>query len=260
LNATVDYEVEYNNRARVPEHQQIFDRWMRDAAAYRAEATGEGRCQLGLAYGPGARRTIDLFSPPNSAPTPLALFIHGGYWASLEPARFSHVARGLNARGVSVAVAGYDLCPAVTVADIVDQMRQASLYLLATDWKALAPDAPADLVPAAYAISGVFDLGPLVHVAMNQNLRLTEEEARRVSPVHWPVAPGRVLDAVVGGLESNEFLRQSRIIVDAWKAALAETRYEEVPGTNHFTIVDALENPASAMVERLAVLAARTRS
>ena len=34
----IDWEVEYNNRARVPEHPQIFARWARDGAAYRDEA------------------------------------------------------------------------------------------------------------------------------------------------------------------------------------------------------------------------------
>ena len=31
---SVDYETEYNNRARVPEHPEIFARWEREAAAF----------------------------------------------------------------------------------------------------------------------------------------------------------------------------------------------------------------------------------
>ena len=61
--------------------------------------------------------------------TLLALFIHGGYWRSLEPSLFSHMARGLNERGVSVAVTGYDLCPHVTIADIIEQIRHACIFL-----------------------------------------------------------------------------------------------------------------------------------
>ncbi|MEA3023367.1 MAG: arylformamidase, partial [Alphaproteobacteria bacterium] len=95
----IDYEAEYNNRARVPEHPQIFAQWTRDAAAYREQARAEKRAELGLRYGAGARQTIDLFGPvdgPAGAPTaPLALFIHGGYWRSLEPSQFSHMAAGL---------------------------------------------------------------------------------------------------------------------------------------------------------------------
>ena len=37
LSATVDYEVEYNNRARVPEHPALIAGWARDAAAYREQ-------------------------------------------------------------------------------------------------------------------------------------------------------------------------------------------------------------------------------
>jgi arylformamidase len=273
--ATIDYEKEYDNRGRVPEHPEIFARWIADGAAYRAAARGE----YGLKYGPGARQTIDLFpAKDDDESTPLALFIHGGWWRSLEPSMFSQSAAGPNARGVSVAVAGYELCPGRAIADIIEQMRSACLWLwrrqkkrifiyghsagghlaacmLAQDWQAFASDAPADLVPAAYAISGVFDLAPLVHVSQNADLRLDEAEARRVSPLYWKTPAGRTLDAVVGALGSSEFLRQSKIIVDGWGARGVATRYEEVDGANHFTVVDSLSDLDSAMTRRVVDLA-----
>jgi arylformamidase len=206
------------------------------------------------------------------------MFIHGGYWRSLEPSMFSQVAAGPNARGVTVAVAGYDLCPHASIADIIEQMRAACLMLwrkrrqrilvyghsagghlaacmVAQDWKAFASDAPTDLVPAAYAISGVFDLAPLLHCSQNQDLRLDDAEARRVSPLHWSAPAGGSLDAVVGALESGEFLRQSRTIADSWKKGMALTRYEEIAGANHFTVIDPLNDPNSAMSARVAALA-----
>lgn len=272
----IDYEAEYDNRARVPEHPEIFARWQREAAAFRAAARGAA---FGLSYGPSPRQIIDLFpAKDDNATTPLALFIHGGWWRSLEPAMFSQMAAGLNARGVTVAVAGYDLCPQVSIATIVEQMRSACLWLwrkhrkrifvhghsagghlaacmVAADWKAFASDAPADLVPAAFAISGVFDLSPLTQVSMNQDLRLDEAEARRVSPLHWKIPAGRALDAAVGALESDEFLRQSGAIADAWRTRGVETRYEAIAGTNHFTAIDALSDANSAMTARMAELA-----
>ena len=270
----INYEVEYDNRARVPEHPEIFARWQREAAAFRA---GARQAQLGIGYGPSPRQIVDLF-PGQDASAPLALYIHGGWWRSLEPAMFSQMAAGPNALGLTVAVAGYDLCPQVSIATIVDEMRAACLWLwrkqrkrivvyghsagghlaaclAAQDWKAFASDAPADLVPAAYAISGVFDLGPLTQVSMNQDLRLDDTEARRVSPLHWKVPAGRTLDAVVGALESNEFLRQSRLIADDWRARGVATRYEEIAGKNQFTVVDALTDANSAMTKRVVELA-----
>ena len=277
---SVDYEVEYNNRARVPEHAEIFARWERDAAAYRDRMKAEENAELGLAYGTSARQKVDLFFPDATGHTPLALFVHGGYWRSLDASTFSHVSAGLNSRGVAVAVAGYDLCPDVTIGQIINQIRTACLFLwrrfgqrlmvyghsagghlaacmVATDWKKLDPKAPIDLVPAGYSISGLFDLTPLIKTAMNADLRLDDTEVARVSPMYWPVTRGRVFDAVVGGQESSEFLRQSHIITDNWRQRGIETRYEEVPGANHFTVVDPLSDPNSAMTARCAELAAR---
>jgi arylformamidase len=273
---SIDYEAEYNNRARVPEHPEIFARWARAAEDYRAQAMKERRAELGLSYGESPRQFIDLFAASAPAP-PLALFIHGGYWRSLEPSLFSHMARGLNERGVSVAVTGYDLCPHVTIADIIEQIRHACIFLwlrtrqrmmvfghsagghlaaamVATDWPTLYPRA-GDLVPAAYSISGLFDLAPLVGISLNQDLRLDEASARAASPLYWPAPKGRTFDAVAGGDESSEFLRQSRMVADTWSKAGVHARYEAIGATNHFTVIDALADPDSAMVARLAELA-----
>jgi arylformamidase len=130
--------------------------------------------------------------------------------------------------------------------------------MVATDWKALDAGAPADLAPVGYAISGLYDLAPLLHLATNADFKLDAAEARRISPLFWPVAKGRVLDAVVGGAESSEFLRQSKIVADGWREKGVETRYEAIPGMNHFTVCDPLIDPTSAMTKRLVELANRT--
>ncbi|HEX7798886.1 MAG TPA: alpha/beta hydrolase [Asticcacaulis sp.] len=277
---SVDYEVEYNNRARVPDHPEIFVRWEHEGADYRKASP---KAALGLKYGPSERQTLDIFPAANDGPdTPLALFIHGGWWRSLHPSSFSQMAKGPNAHGVTVAVAGYDLCPQVSIATIVEQMRAAGLFLwrkykkrfvvyghsagghltaclVATDWKTAAPDAPHDLAPAGYAISGVFDLEPLTKISVNQDLKLTDKSAHDLSPLYWQVPPGRILDAVVGAQESNEFLRQSKTIAEAWRQGMATTRYEAPPG-NHFTIVDPLADPASAMTRRVVELARQVQA
>jgi arylformamidase len=272
LNATVDYEVEYNNRARVPEHPSLFAGWAKDAAAYRARHAPRAIC-----YGPGARNMIDFF--PGDDDCPIVVFIHGGYWQSLDGSTFSHLAGGLNAQGISVAIPSYDLCPGVTVDDIIRQMRAASRELarlgrslvisghsagghlaacmLATDWPAFDASLPEDLVVAAYAISGLFDLGPLVETSINNALRLDHAAARAVSPLFWNAPVRGSLDAVVGENESSEYLRQSKSIVDIWGAAGVATRFGTVANANHFTAIAPLADPDSKMVARLRELASR---
>ena len=274
MNATVDYEVEYNNRARVPENPAIIAGWARDAQAYREARRGNFEV---VAYGPGDRHRIDLFSGDGDGA--VVVFIHGGYWQALDGSYFSHLASGLNAHGIDVAVPSYDLCPAVSVSDIIEQMRTATrelaklgrplvisghsagghlaACLLATDWRALDAALPAGLVTAAYAISGLFDLRPLVPTSINAALKLDDASARAASPLFWkPPALGS-LDAVVGGAESAEYFRQSRIIVDAWGKAGCAARFGVIADANHFTAIAPLADPGSPMTLRLKQLAGR---
>ncbi len=272
----INYEAEYDNRARVPEHPAIMAGWAADAAAFRA-AQG-ALAELGLSYGPSPRQYLDLFKPQRQAGDALVLFIHGGYWRALDPTSFSHCAAGLTGRGVPVAVAGYDLCPQVTVEAIIDQMRAcaAALWrayaaplivcghsagghlaacLVATDWPAYAPDLPPRLVRAGFGISGLYNLRPLVETSINADLRLDDVSSRAVSPVFWPAPSGLEFDAWVGATESSQYLRQSKALTEAWSLGGARMGYAEIPGANHFTAIAPLADATSAMVARLAALA-----
>jgi arylformamidase len=268
----IDYEVEYNNRARVPENPALMAGWARDAAAYR-----EHHAPRVVAYGPGARNTIDVFPGDNQGP--VVVFIHGGYWQALDGSSSSHCARGLNAHGIDVAIPTYDLCPQVTVDTIIQQMRAAARELarlgrplvisghsagghlaacmLATDWPAYDASLPKDLVIAAYSISALFDLVPLVQTSINRALSLDETAAKAASPLFWEPPGSGSLDAMVGGNESAEYLRQSRTMVEQWGAAGVTTRFGVVPDANHFTAIAPLADPDSAMVQRLKELAGR---
>lgn len=274
MSPDVDYETEYNNRARVPENPAIIAGWSRDAKAYRE--THQARHKV-IAYGAGERNRIDLFSGDGTGP--IVVFIHGGYWQALDGSFFSHLAGGLNAYGVDVAVPSYDLCPAVSIAEIIAEMRAASRELarlgrplivsghsagghlaacmLATDWRAFDASLPEELVTAAYAISGLFDLRPLVGTSINTALKLDEASARAVSPLFWKSPVRGTLDAVVGGNESAEYLRQSRTIAEAWDAAGIATRFATIPDANHFTAIAPLADPNSPMTLRLKQLAGR---
>ena len=116
---------------------------------------------------------------------------------------------------------------------------------------------------AAVAISGIFDLRPLIATSLNVALDLDEREAAALSPVFWPVPNGStpggtILDCVVGGDESPEFLRQSRMMADHWAANGVETRCDILPGLNHFTVLDPLFEAESGLVRRIVDLTGAT--
>ncbi len=271
--AGIDYEAEYNNRARVPDHGEHIAGWARDALAFR-----ENTPPTPIPYGPGERETLDLFTPADPRGEATLVFIHGGYWQALDKSFFSHLARGANAHGISVAIPSYDLCPQVSVAEIIAQMRAAcgtlaklgrplvvsghsagghlAACMLAQDREAGSDAAGEQHVRAAYAISGLFDLAPLIGTSINQALRLDAASARAASPLFTPpIRPGLVLDAVVGGDESAEFHRQSRDMVANWGDAGVETRFESLAGRHHFDVIAPLADPDSGMTRRVVAMA-----
>lgn len=267
----LDFEAEYNNRARVPDHPAYIASWQRDAAAYREAARGE----FDLTYGPGERHRLDLFYPENGDRNgPVVLFIHGGYWQAFDKSSSSHLARGANMRGLTVAVPSYPLAPAATLAEIIAEIEAAADFIIrrtgrpivATGHSAgghLAACLMARLAPtqrpvrAAMPISGLFDLPPLVGTSINRALGLTFEEAHRLSPLKWAAPSSGNLVAVVGGAESSEFLRQSRTIVETWGQAGVTTRYHEVPDAHHFDVIAGLADPADPLVKTLVELTAQ---
>lgn len=269
MSGEIDLESEYNNRARVPDHPAVMQRWRETAEAARA-----AHPPLKVAYGRGPREVMDLFEAGPGAP--VAVFLHGGYWQALDKDWFSGLAPALAAHGVSLALPSYDLCPDVRLGVILRQVRAAVDAV-----RALSGACPVVFghsagghmaacllsegrVSAAVAISGVFDLRPLIPTSLNAALDLDEREASALSPIFWPIPNGStpggtVLDCVVGAEESLEFLRQSRMMADQWGAHGVETRYDALAGLNHFTVLDPLFDADSGLMKRVVNLATAAR-
>lgn len=262
----------YNNRARVPEFAAHLLRWTQDAQRAREQLP----CQLDLPYGQDAGELLDIFpasgTTPGQAEAPVLVFIHGGYWRGLDKSDHSFVAPAFTPAGACVVVLNYALCPAVNMPHIAQQMRRALAWtwrhvadyggdparitvaghsaggqlaalLLADDWKAHAPDLPPMLVRNALSISGLFDLEPIRHTPFLADLQLTPEQVGPLSPALQPRPTGGVLYSVVGGDESEEFLRQNWLIQHAWGQEAVPV-CEALPGLNHFSVLQALTEPA----------------
>ncbi len=266
----MDLNAQYNNRALVPDHQQVIDGWQRDAGSFRQQAGGA----LGISYGAHERHAYDLFGEV-AGDAPIVMFVHGGYWQGLDRSFFSHMAAGPGTHGFAVAVPSYRLAPEVGVGDIIDDVRACCLHLwqahgrklvvvghsagghlaacmLATDWT--AHGAPSDLVVSGMGLSGLYDLRPLMATYVNDALKLDEEAARTASPLGWPVPAHGRFEAWVGGDESREYHRQSETLAATWSGAGLDCPWQIVTGDNHFTVVRHLADADSEMTRTVAKL------
>lgn len=269
----------YNNRMLVPGHGVHFERWAKASESARQSWP----CQLDLAYGKHASETLDIFPASASRAghkAPVLVFIHGGYWRGLDKADHSFIAPPFTQASACVIVLNYALCPAVSIPDIVGQMVAALAWtwrhvadfggaperitvaghsagghlaamLLAHDWAAHASGLPAGLVRNALSISGLYDLEPIRLTPFLKDLNLTPDQVRQASPVMLPRPPQGMLYSVAGGDESDEFLRQNRLIQQAWGVQTVPV-CESLPGLNHFSILEALTEP-SHRLHRLAL-------
>lgn len=263
----------YNNRALVPDHADYFARWADESKLARQTLD----CRLDRPYGSSAGEKLDVFLPASRAQTgkqgaPVVVFIHGGYWRSLDKADHSFIAPALTAAGACVVVPNYDLCPAVTIPEIALQMvkalawthREVAAYggdpsritvaghsagghlaamLLACDWPRWSRDLPADLVKNALSISGLYELDAVMHTPfLKDALRLTPEQVFRASPAWMPAPRTGLLYSVAGGAESAEFLRHNTLIQKAWGKKVVPVS-ESLPGLNHFSVVEAMVQP-----------------
>jgi arylformamidase len=274
-----EMELQFNPQASVNDQAK----WSQERARLSAAARENFPSRLNVPYGPSARQVLDIF-PARPPSAPVNLFFHGGYWRGGNKDDNSLVASLLVPAGATAVVVEYDLCPAVMVGDIVRQARAAVVWayrniagfggdpsrlfvsgmsagghlvamILAHDWE--KEGVPANVIKGAVAISGVYDLMPVLHVSVNAEIRLTPESARDNNPMLHPPRPIAPLALAVGGDESPGWKQMSLDFFRLSKARGVNCEHLEIPGRHHFSISHLLgesNNPlASALLRQMSL-------
>ena len=244
-----------NNGVAVPGSADIVAGWERRSTEMRARYPDH----LDLRYGPRERNRIDFLKAAEKGPT--LLFIHGGYWQQRAKETFTLFAAGPMAHGINVALIGYTLAPDATLDEIVAEIHQG-LDFLAEQLPALGGDASRIVVSgwsagghlssmalshpnvkAGIGISGIYDLEPIRHSYLNVKLGLDEAISRRNSPVMQATGAMKPLALVVGSAELPLLRKQSADFACHRAKFRLPVIYEEIPGANHFTVMNQMLSP-----------------
>jgi len=278
-----ELEFQYNPRVSVPEYPQLAEVRSAKSRTVRDSA----KSWLNIAYGTSPREALDIYAG-EKAGGPALVYIHGGYWRSGSKEDNANFVPAFTQRGATVALVEYDLCPQVTVSDIVGETRSAvawvyrniagyggnpgKIYLagssagghltamaLANDWE--KQTLPRDIIKGALAMSGVYDLDMVMRISVQEEVRLTPELVRENNPfLHPPLARCPILVAV-GGAEPKGWQQMSEDYFNYCKARGLSVEYLVVPGANHYTVPEGLANEknplAKAMLKQMGLSSER---
>jgi arylformamidase len=268
-----EMEYQYNPRESVPEYPQLAKKRAEQARRVRESA----KSWLGVPYGSSPREKLDIY-PADQPGGPVLIYIHGGYWRSGSKEDNCNFVPVFTKQGASVVLVEYDLCPTVTVSDIVRQTRSAiawvyrnilrysgnpaKIYLsghsagghltamaLAHDWASAG--LPRDLIKGAVATSGVYDLDMVMRISVQEEVRLTPELAKRNSPFHHPPLPICPVIVAVGGAEPKGWQQMSEDFFKLCKERGVDCEYLIIPSANHYTMSEHLADADSPLAQAM---------
>lgn len=264
-----EIEKAYNNRAAVSNHADFITDWLARSKHYRDQSN----CLLDIEYGPGKGEKFDFFLPEDEC-TGIMIFIHGGYWQAIDKSYVSFIAESYCRVGIAVAVVSYPLCPAATMSEIIHAVRSAYLKvnevclqhgigsskiflaghsagghlgaaLLTEELGGLT--SKEKLISGCIFLSGLYDLAPMRYFSMGKVLNLSESDAQTLSPINnRPVFPVSMILSV-GALESEEYHRQSKALLDTWVKFGCDINYRVEPEIHHFSILNAFCDESSKL-------------
>jgi arylformamidase len=272
--ANTDLDRDYDLRTAFPDYAVHFEDWRVRSRRARQELS----CILDVPYGPGVRDRVDFFVAA-SRPAPLLVYIHGGYWRSLDKSDFSFLAAPFVKRGVSLAIINYDLFPGTTMSRLVAQVKSAYAWIAQNaarmgvpyssihlaGWSAGAHlaamllcgngRAPGLPIASLFAISGIYDLRPIVETSANADLGLDLPEAERNSPICLsPAEPACPVGLAWGAGETAAFRNQSSSLAGVWRRQGVKIATLEVPNVHHYAVIHRLGDESSEVFAEAARL------
>lgn len=258
-----DIERQFNPRAWATDVEAQHALRGKLSAAARARLQGE----FNVTYGDTPRQALDIYRADkhaNEGNAPIVVYLHGGYWRVGEKEKQAILAEPLVQAGFPVVMLGTDLCPAASLDAIVGQVMRGiawtaqnakriggngrRIYLyghsagahlaalgLAEDWSRRG--LPADLICGATLVSGIYDIEPVLHISVNDLIRLTPDRVNALSPQFHPPQRPVSLVLAAGAEEAPGWVAQTHEYAALCERAGCKVEVIIVPHEGHFSTI-----------------------
>ncbi len=271
-----ELERQYNVRdSRADYETKIVPDWIKRSAITRTNL----KSAIDISYGKSEKQKLDFFSSPDIN-SPTVIFFHGGYWQRGDKSVYSFLANSFVNNNINFLAVGYDLCPKISITQIVSQAQEAIVWIwqnankleinkdkfivsghsagghitgmmMGTEWNKISSDLPNNLILAGIPISALNLLEPIRHTTLNDALKMDKEEAKSQSPIYLPPKTNAQQLIVYGANETDEFHRQSNIYYEKFKSKERKIERFIVQDADHFDEMNDLSNESSKFFKKM---------
>ena len=271
-----ELERQYNVRdSRADYETKIVPDWIKRSAITRTNL----KSAIDISYGKSEKQKLDFFSSPDIN-SPTVIFFHGGYWQRGDKSVYSFLANSFVNNNINFLAVGYDLCPKISITQIVLQAQEAIVWIwqnankleinkdkfivsghsagghitgmmMGTEWNKISSDLPNNLILAGIPISALNLLEPIRHTTLNDALKMDKEEAKSQSPIYLPPKTNAQQLIVYGANETDEFHRQSNIYYEKFKSKERKIERFIVQDADHFDEMNDLSNESSKFFKKM---------
>ncbi len=263
---------QYSPREAVPEHPVWKAHW----SLFSEHARTKYKTVSRISYGSSPGQTVDIF-PAKKTNAPINIFIHGGFWRFLDSFDHSLIAPAIVDSGGACVLVNYDLCPQISLHQVIDQVRYAlkwvydnadlvngdrdkiyisghsagghlaSMMCVSEHLETLG--LPRNLIKGATIVSAMLDLEPILFIPGSEDLLIEKEDCKVLSPVHNPPDPSIELVIAVGGLETSEWIRQTEDMIAILKQQGSKFSFHKPEYDQHYSILFSMSNPCSPICQ-----------
>ena len=272
-----ELENNYNPRKAVADFSKYILEYKSLGQKSREELPGI----LDVSYGDTPLQKLDIFRKKTLDNANVHIFIHGGYWRALDKSDHSQLAIPFVNKDLLYFSINHELCPSVTLSEIVEQIISAIIWVyknckkyggnpnkitisghsagahlcsmaINTEWSKF--NIPNDIIKGAVLISGIYEPEIVLNLSVNEEINLSKKEALKNTPLPLTINTPYILTCV-GSNETKGWIDQTKIYTKKIINNGGNVDFSILKNENHFSLMISLADSKNKFVKKMIYMA-----